>query len=139
MQDALPGRRLWPGGHGKVGFVVLGSLMLGEPGGVVPGVGLAGMPGVVAPGVLGAAPGVCGVTGPRVPGAGGAPGVCAAADPARMRLVAMTASNVFQVMRWLLFTLEEQGMCRTGFRSRGEVESAGCGLPTGPLKAGGCA
>jgi hypothetical protein len=103
MQDALPGRRLWPGGHGKVGLV-LGSLMLGELGGVTPGVGPSG---VVAPGVIGMAPGVCGITGPRVPGAGGAPGVpgvCAAAVPARMRLVAMTASDVFHVMRWLLFS-----------------------------------
>jgi hypothetical protein len=103
MQEALPGRRLWPGGQGKVGLVVLGSLMLGVLGGAVPG-----RPGVVAPGVLGVvAPGVCGITGPRVPGAGGTPGVpgvCAAAGPAMMTLVAMTASDVFHVMRWLLLS-----------------------------------
>jgi hypothetical protein len=115
MQDWLPGRRAWPGGHGKVGLVVLGSLMLGAPGGVAPGVGLLGMPGVVAPGGVGMAPGAGGATGPRVLGAGGAPGVpgvCAAAAPARMRLVAMTASDVFQVMvASPLGISEEQAIC----------------------------
>src|SRR6185369_15772343 len=119
MHEGLPGRRAWPGGHGKVGLVVLGSLMLGEPGGVAPGAGLLGMPGVVVPGGVGVVPpGVGGATGPRVPGAGGAPGVpgvCAAAAPASMRLVATTASGVLQVMvSSPLGISEEQAMCPAG-------------------------
>jgi hypothetical protein len=37
-----------------------------------------------------------------MPGLPGAVGVCAAAGPARIRLVVTMASDVFHVMRWLL-------------------------------------
>jgi hypothetical protein len=73
-------------------------LLPGRPGVVLPGIRgvvLPGMPGVVLPGVpgvvLGGAPGVVGLL-----------GVWAAVDPARMRLVATTASDVVHVMRSLL-------------------------------------
>jgi hypothetical protein len=96
-QMVLPGRRAWPGGHGKVGLrlgpLVSGVTLPGTPGapGVVmppgvpsvlppgvPSVLLPGRPGVVLPGTLGVVlPGRPGVVLPGVPGVvlPGMPGV----------------------------------------------------------------
>jgi hypothetical protein len=104
-QAGLPGRRVWPGGHGKVGFVPLGLFSPGEPGLLPgrPGVVLPGVPGVVLPGMPGVVlPGIRGVVLGGTPGVVGLLGVWAAAGPARMRLVATTASDVIHVMRSLL-------------------------------------
>jgi hypothetical protein len=73
-----------------------GILVVGLPGAV--GVGLAGTVGVVGPGVPG-------VVGPGMSGVGVPPpeaGVWAPAVPTRIRLVAIAASGVIQLMRSLL-------------------------------------
>ncbi|MGH7397671.1 MAG: hypothetical protein ACRELW_09045 [Candidatus Rokuibacteriota bacterium] len=104
-QSVLPGRRDCPGGHGKVGLRP-GSFTPGMPGVVLPGVPgrvLPGIPGVVLPGVPGGGTPGAGVPGVGVPGMvvpePGLRGVWAPAVPARIKLVATTASGAFQVMR----------------------------------------
>jgi hypothetical protein len=104
-QAGLPGRRVWPGGHGKVGFVPLGLFKPGEPGLLPgrPGVVLPGVPGVVLPGMPGVVlPGIRGVVLGGTPGVVGLLGVWAAAGPARMRLVPRMASDDVHVMSSLL-------------------------------------
>jgi hypothetical protein len=101
MQIELPGRRAWPGGHCTPGG-----------GSGIPGVELPGRPGVDVPGMLGVGrPGTVGVVGPGTPGVVGMPGVvvpppgagvCAQAVPAKIKLVAIAASGVFQRMRSIL-------------------------------------
>jgi len=101
MQIELPGRRAWPGGHCTPGV-----------GSGIPGVELPGSPGVDVPGMLGVGlPGTVGVVGPGLPGVVGMPGVVvpppgagvwAQAVPARIKLVAIAAREVFQRMRSIL-------------------------------------
>jgi hypothetical protein len=139
MQIELPGRRAWPGGHCTPGV-----------GSGIPGVELPGRPGVEVPGILGVGlPGMVGVVGPGVgmpgvvvppPGAG----VWAPAVPARIRLVAIAASDVFPRMRSILVMtisgarrvprayrgIRGAGGADDGRARAGREESAGGLLPT---------
>ena len=109
MQMELPGRRAWPGGQRTARSVAPGEL---DPGAVPPGIA-----GIVLPGVLGVlAPGVLGVALPGIPGlvvpVPAAPGVCAAAAPARARLVATTSGNIFLLMTLMTSLLQQHRVLR---------------------------
>ena len=129
MQIELPGRRAWPGGHCTpgVGSGIPGVELPGRPGVDVPGmlgVGLPGTVGVVGPGV----PGVVGMPGPLVPPPGA--GIWAQAVPARIRLVAIAASGVFQRMRSILV------MTIPGARLVPRLRVGGFGDPVARMSAG---